>query len=303
MHVFLKLILLAVLCNNKMPTGCWQYLVFLRRSMHKISDNLQKAGLSKNEANIYVLLFQLGAQPASVLAKKCEIPRSTAGFHAEELYKKGLVSKSKKGNMFLYSISSSDALVVFLETQKKQKISELNDQIQVAQNILPELQSFQGKSPTRPKVVFYEGIDGLKKVYEDTLTSSETLRSFAYVDSMHEGIPDYFPEYYKRRSEKNIHIRSVHPDTNVAKERVALDKEEKREGRLIPKNKFSFTPEVQFYDGKINIASWKEKLGIIIESREIYDAFVVMFELAYEKAGEYHQKITGEISDKKREEQ
>jgi len=56
----------------------------------KLSHKLQKSGLLKNEANIYILLFQLGSQPASVLAKKLEIPRSTSGFYLEELYKKGV---------------------------------------------------------------------------------------------------------------------------------------------------------------------------------------------------------------------
>lgn len=256
-----------------------------------ISQKLQKAGLSKNEAKIYILLFQLGSQPASVLGKKLDIPRSTAGFHTEELYKKGLLSKSKKGNMFLYSISSSDALVLFLENQKKQEVSRINEQIKNAQNILPELQSFQGKSPTRPKITFYEGIDGITKVYEDTLTSSETLRSLAHPDSMHEGLPDYFPEYYKRRSQKKIHIRSIHPNSKETQELIKRNTAELREGLLIPEEKFSFTPEIQLYDGKVNISSWKEKLGIIIESKEIYDAFVVLFELAFQQAKKYDEQL------------
>jgi sugar-specific transcriptional regulator TrmB len=253
----------------------------------KISEQLQKSGLSRNEANIYILLFRFGTQPASILAKKLEIPRSTGGFIAEALCKKGLVNKGKKGNMFLYSISSADALIIFLETQKQQKISELNEQIHAAQNVIPTLQSFQGKSPSRPKVTFYEGINGLKQVYEDTLTSSETLRSFAYVNSIHEGIPSYFPDYYKRRAAKNIHIRSVHPDSKETQKLLQHNTEELREMLIIPADKFNFTPEIQFYDGKINIASWKERLGIIIESKEIYNAFVVMFELAFEQAKKY----------------
>lgn len=253
-----------------------------------IVKKLQSIGLNKKEAQLYYLLFELGSQGASILAKKLNIPRTTAGFYLEELYLKNLVSKSKKGNMFLYSVSSSEDIVEYLNAKKREKIIEINQQLRDAKEILPNLQSFQGKSPTRPKVTFYEGIEGLRKTYEDTLTSSETLRSFAYVNAMHEGIPDYFPEYYKRRAEKGIHIRSVHPDSEETRALVKRNTSEKREGLIIPVGKFSFTPEVQFYDGKINIASWKEKLGIIIESKEIYNAFVVMFELAFEQAKKYN---------------
>ena len=148
-------------------------------NIENISNKLQKSGLSKNEANLYILLFKIGTQSASILARKLDIPRTTAGFYCESLYKKGLLSKSKKANMFLYSISSSDALILFLENQKKIEILRLNEQIKNAQDILPELQSFEGTSPTRPKVTFYEGVEGLRTVYNDTLTSSETLRSLA----------------------------------------------------------------------------------------------------------------------------
>ena len=41
---------------------------------------------------------------------------------------------------------------------------------------------------------------------------------------------------------------------------------------------------MQIYNNKVNIASWKEKLGIIIESEEIADAMRTFFDLSFEKA-------------------
>jgi sugar-specific transcriptional regulator TrmB len=250
----------------------------------KIIQKLIYAGMHPKEAKIYAQLLPLGTQPASVIAKKIGTPRSTTSLYLEELSKKGLVAKSKKGNSFVYFVESPQALVEYLEHKKLTQDALVDKQIQQAKNLLPELQSFHGNSPTRPKISFYEGKEGLMKVYEDTLTSSENLRSFASVDNMHKTLPGYFPEYYKRRTEKGISIRSVHPDTPVARERVTRDAEESRESALISSKKYHFTPEIQFYDGKVNIASWKEKLGIIIESQEIYEAFVVMFELAFLEA-------------------
>lgn len=45
-----------------------------------------------------------------------------------------------------------------------------------------------------------------------------------------------------------------------------------RETALVPADKFKFSPEINIYDNKVMIASWREKLGIIIESHEIADA-------------------------------
>jgi len=57
----------------------------------------------------------------------------------------------------------------------------------------------------------------------------------------------------------------------------------------VPAKKYNFSPEIQFYDNKIVITSWKEKLGIIIESEEIYQAMTVVFELAWKEAERLNQ--------------
>ena len=133
----------------------------------------------------------------------------------------------------------------------------------------------------RPKVRFYEGTEGVEQVYEDTLTSHETIRAYANVNEMHAALPDYFPKYYKRRTNKGIHIRAIVPSNEAGKERAGKDKEEARESALVPEDKVYFSPEINIYDNKVMIASWKEKLGIIIESKEIADAMKTIYELAW----------------------
>ena len=51
-----------------------------------------------------------------------------------------------------------------------------------------------------------------------------------------------------------------------------------------PVDKYNFSPEINIYDDKVMIASWKEKLGIIIESEEIADAMKKIYELAWSEA-------------------
>ena len=42
--------------------------------------------------------------------------------------------------------------------------------------------------------------------------------------------------------------------------------------------------EINVYDNKVMIASWREKLGVVIESAEIADAMKKIFELAWAEA-------------------
>jgi len=160
---------------------------------------------------------------------------------------------------------------------------EIDRQIEMLEQYGDELSAHQW-AKSRPKITFYEGISGLEKVYEDTLTAKEGLRSWASCDDMIETMPEYFETYFKRRAKKGIHIRSIHPDTPVARSITKRDKEEMRDSRLVPADKFYWTPEIQIYNNKINIASWKEKLGIIIESEEIAEALGTIFEMCFENA-------------------
>jgi hypothetical protein len=108
---------------------------------------------------------------------------------------------------------------------------------------------------------------------------------------MHTAMPHYFPKYYKRRTNKGIHIRAIIPSNPAGMERVNEDINEARESALVPENKVYFSPEINIYDNKIMIASWKEKLGIIIESKEIAEAMKTIYELAWKEAKRMEQEI------------
>ncbi len=95
------------------------------------------------------------------------------------------------------------------------------------------------------------------------------------------------PGVIQRRAAKGIPMRSIHPDVEQARAAQARDTEELRESALVPQDKFRWGPEIQVYGNKVNITSWKEKLGVIIESKEIAGALEAIFDLSYEAAKNY----------------
>ena len=249
-----------------------------------LENILQKLGLTAKEISVYQTLLATGTQPASIVAYRGDLPRNTVRFNLDKLSEKGFVRKSKRGNTQLYSPETPENVIKFLEIKKNKTNQKIDHQIECLKEVSSELQTKMGASAGRPKITFYEGDDGLVKVYEDTLTSSETIRSFANFDTMHGVLPDYFKTYYNRRAKNNIAIRSIHPATKLALDKTKDDHKVMRESTLIPANQYSFVPEVQCYDNKVIITSFKEKLGVIIESKEIYEFFKVAFELAWLQA-------------------
>ncbi len=249
-----------------------------------INNVLEKLGLNEKEIKIYITALELGIQPASTVARRVDIPRNTTRFLLDKLVEKGFIKKTKRANTQLYTPEEPKNLINNLESERVVISSKIDKKINLLNEAMAELETRYRPESTKPKVTFYEGDDGLKKVYEDTLKSSEDLRSFASFDAMHGVLPDYFKTYYERRVKKQIMIRSIHPDTPLAREKTKHDNNEWRDSRLIPSSEYTFTPEIQFYNNKVSITSLKEKLGIIIESHEIYQAMVVAFELAWKEA-------------------
>ena len=249
-------------------------------------ESLVKSGLSENESKIFLVLLELGRGTVTQITRKAGLNRTTGYDILDNLISKGLVNISGKESKQEYLAESPDKIVMLLENQ----LNENKEKLENIKNILPEMKSLHNVLG-RPKVRFYEGIQGLKDVYEDTLTAGEEIRAYAAVDDMHEGMPGYFSTYYKRRTEKNISIRAIIPDTPIGKVRASKDAEEKRQSRLIPADKYYFSPEINIYDNKVMIASWREKLGIIIESAEIADAMKKTYELAWIGAEEESKKL------------
>lgn len=254
-----------------------------------LEQSLIEIGLSRKEAGVYIALLLLGHGTVSQISRRANINRTTGYDILNSLSTKGLVSISGKEPRQEYTAESPESLSNFINQDIKIK----NEALKRAEGIIPELKSIHNVKD-RPKVFFYEGREGLEKVYEDTLTSTETIRAYANLEYMEAGLPGYFPGYFKRRAGAGIAIRAIGPKTAENLELARRNIEEKRETALVPKDKYDFSPEINIYDNKVMIASWREQLGIIIESTEISDAMKVIFELAWLEA----KRLDKELSPK-----
>lgn len=248
-----------------------------------IAKTLSKIGLSDKEVSIYMVSLRLGSQPASIISKHTNINRTTIYDIFESLIKKGLASKVDKGIATYFQVLDPSNLINYLERNKNEYIRSIEKQKKDIEEALPAIKSLENPASTKPKVQFFEGEKGMREAYENTLKSTEPIRAYANVEDMHKGLPNFFPEYYKRRKDSGIHIKSISPDNKLSLERHKHDKEEIREMKLVDKNKYEFSPELNIYDNKVLIASWQEKMAILIESQEIADLHKKMYDLLWSK--------------------
>lgn len=245
-----------------------------------LHQEIVKFGLTDKEAKIYLTLLEHGSNIVKEIAKQAKLNRSTTYILLESLIQKGLVSVSDESKIKIYNAVPPERLILLLENNAK-KYLEL---VGVAQNILPELKALYTGVGPKPRLMFYEGIEGLRSTYEATLESTETIRAYASIENMHSVLGDYFPSYYRKRAEKKIKIQAIFPDTDAAKERMKYNKEELREAYLVPNKEYGFSPEIMVYDNKIVFLSLLEKFALTIESRELAHAMKQIFKLSFSAA-------------------
>ncbi len=238
---------------------------------------LEAIGLSDRESQLYLAGLQLGTAPASDYAKFSGCNRITTYNTLEEMVQKGLFTKVKKARGKWYAPIAPEYLAV-----------EARKSADALSRVLPELRSLQGAKERQPRVHFYEGWEGVQRVYQDTLTADSELLNFANSAIVRKYWPQYDEEYVAERVKRGIHLRGIAPDDETGRRVHGEDHERLREIRLVPAAEFDFTNEINIYDNKVAIASFgkspQDLFGVIIESKEVAETQRQIFEMAWRYA-------------------
>lgn len=238
-----------------------------------LNETLAQFGLQNKEDDVYLACLELGQAGVSEIAIKANIKRTTTYDVLANLMRKGLVGQTQKGKKRLFYAEEPEKLSKLLE-EKQSKLQE----------VMPILKSLHNTAGEKPKIRYYEGKDGLKEVYRDTLNYQGELLAFVTENIIKHLGQDFAYEYIKKRQKAKITVRAIAPDTEEMQEYKKNDKEFIKQTRLVPKNKFPFTIEMNIYGNKLAFMSFKEEMGIIIESNEIANNTRLLFELAWKGA-------------------
>ncbi len=251
---------------------------------------LKDLGLNEEEARVYAALLELGPSIVTPVASLAKVNRTTCYNILESLVNKKMASKASYRGKLSYSAEDPTRLVSNLEEEKKQ----LEVTLQKAKAFEPELTRRYTQKYTKPIIKYVEGLDGIIELYEDSLRcvdKKEGLRAYTSLRDLREELGPYPDQYFAERTRRGIPIRSMVPDTEFGKDVKRKSKEFLREVRLLPKDKFDFSPEIYLYDNKLSVMSFKEKFGFLLESKEIVDALKIAWQLAWERAAEYDKDI------------
>lgn len=236
---------------------------------------LTEIGLSDKEATLYMTLLRHGTQAISFIAKKANFNRGTAYVILHNLLAKGLVTESTKTKVQYFTAIEPRYLVRYLEHRQK----EIATQKEKVEAMMGQLTAIQNPLSAKPKIQFFDGIEGARFVLEDTLTAKEkTLCAFLSIFDMSAFIgADFFNDYTTQRIKKGYTLHAIRTQekdqqafaADIHAKRYVTSKKEKREIRHMPATT-SFPITTYIYDNKIAIISSREEnFALRIESREL----------------------------------
>jgi HTH-type transcriptional regulator, sugar sensing transcriptional regulator len=239
--------------------------------MHK--DILVQNGLSEKEAELYLTVLEAGELTHSQAAKKSGLKRSTVYSLVEGHKDKRILSTHNRRGIKYISALAPRLLIEHFENSTE-----------MAKSILPQLVDLAYRSPIKPRIRFYDGIDGIKHILFDA--SSSTNDYFGLTD--YHLMPREVYQYIQRkvvpqRKKHHVVLRLLVPE-NETNRRILQEYTQCVEHKMIsfPSRK-NHIEILLFHGSKIGFLSFVkgEMFGVVIDSEAIYqtlhDLFMVVW--------------------------
>ncbi|GIU68842.1 MAG: hypothetical protein KatS3mg002_0078 [Candidatus Woesearchaeota archaeon] len=131
----------------------------------------------------------------------------------------------------------------------------------------------------------YEGITGIKTIFEDILKTKQDIKGYGNTHLMIELLEHYVPSYIKKRIEEKIFFQLLTEPSQNSRNMQKEDKKSFRETRFI-KQLQTISTATYIYGNKVAIITLlkKEPLGILIENEEVSKSQRTLFNILWENA-------------------
>lgn len=223
-----------------------------------------------------MLLLERGELTPPEIAAELKITRQNAYIVLAGLEKKNVVKKDNRHNKIRYNPEDP----IIFKTLFEERITDIERAQDKLENAMPELYSLYNLAKDRPGVSIFQGIDGIQKLYEDTLKKAPgEILMILSKEGRNSYLTAWITRYFRpKRISKGIKIREI---TNTPKEVDAKELED-----LLWEKKYINMPEmpkdldILIYDDNVTFIKYnrKEPHGITIDDSLVYFSIKAFFE-------------------------
>ena len=244
-----------------------------------IQKDIQSLGLNEKEAKVYLASLELGQATVQKISAKASIKRPTTYFIIEGLMERGLMSSYYQGKKQFLMAEMPERILDLIAKERK----GLDLREEQFKRLLPELQSINNRNKDKPVVKYYEGKDGILTMTSEYMKASKNQTAYTIFSR------DVVEQ--KLTSEDLNVVRAERIANKIStkviytREKGDLEPIQGSELVRLPVSEFPVSCDIAFYEDKVRIASFKDRLmGVIIEDKEIAQSLRALFELAWKWA-------------------
>lgn len=238
---------------------------------------LRKAGLTESQAKGYLALIEHGALSPADLADRIGETRTNGYAIADKLVALGLATKKDDSKRAVYSANHPSSVETLAEQRRKLLVK--NEQ-EVKQGINELIDVYYQKTE-RPGVRYLEGRSGLETIYQDILSTGQTLSIVRTPNEKKFFSGELFEWFVKQRITLGIRLRALTPFTQKANTNPEKDKVNLLDRQFFPEEMYTAPVEIDIYGAKVAFIAFGDSLaGVTIENPHIADAMRQLLDLA-----------------------
>jgi len=240
-----------------------------------MEEVLEKFGLTKTEAKVYVALIRLGSTSAGPLIKKTQLHRATVYDVLERLIEKGLVNFVMKNDKKHYEASPPERFLDMVNEESK----SAEEKKKIATRLVKILNNIEVPKEQKSIAHIYLGNEGLKALMNDIINEGKDFVVFGAEGRFEDTLKYYTKQWARMRIKKNIRAKMIYTEGTRAAEWKM------NEIRFVPKE-YSSPASTLIYGDKVAITLNQEEpvVTILIESEKVAKGYKNYFKLLWKIA-------------------
>ncbi len=257
-----------------------------------LRDILKQTGLDEKEIKVYSTLLNSGGLTVLQLSEKSELKRTNLYNILDSLEKVNLVRKVEKETTTRYFPQSPKEIEKLITRQNLMlNHAKLNYDI-----LINSLQSQFTLVEHKPLITYYEGIEGLKRLYEDVNNTGEDILLLrSSYDDKREDVDNVIAEQIVNQVKRGIHAKVIGPleDPEEAKELYTkYDKLRLVEERFIKNFPFNLPAQILIYGNKTAISTIREAIIVtVIDHKDVTNTYRALFDFIWQYSTPEHEEI------------
>ncbi len=236
----------------------------------QIRKVLRNLGFSDNEIKVLNFLFHKKKSSIKTISRHTALAYNSTRFALENLKFRNLVMSFSND---VFEICDEQSFLQWVDHQEE-KYAHLYEQTNTdIQDFFTLIQ----ESIWKPGVLYYEGIDGIRSIYDDILQTGETIYAWTDLSNTYFSLGPFMDEFIQNRIEKGIKMVVICPH-NYNESMIRDDEQKLREVAISQAP--SLNGEVRIYGDKVAVMTFDKDLpvGFVFQGRVITDLFKTLFQ-------------------------